>query len=107
MHLIERARSWAVALAPVLPIPSIIIYAAAGWTGMRLRWFLLLDLIGNLGWVALIVGLGYAIGQSAVNVAHNITHYSLLITIGLVVVCVAVAVWRASRPPLKDEQPAD
>jgi membrane-associated protein len=107
MHLIERARSWAVALAPVLPIPSIIIYAAAGWTGMRLRWFLVLDLIGNLGWVALIVGLGYAIGQSAVNVAHNITHYSLLITIGLVVVCVAVAVWRASRPPLEDEQPAD
>lgn len=97
MRLIERARSVAVVLAPILPVPSIIIYAAAGWTGMRLRWFLLLDLIGTFGWVALMVGLGYGLGQSAVNVAHHITHYSLLITIGLVVVVVALAVWREWR----------
>ena len=98
MRLIERARAWAVVLAPILPVPSVIIYAAAGWTGMRLRWFLLLDLIGTLGWVALIVGLGYALGRPAVNVAHAITHYSLLITIGLVVATVAVSVWRGTRP---------
>jgi membrane protein DedA with SNARE-associated domain len=97
MRLIERARSWAVVLAPVLPIPSVIIYAAAGWTGMRLRWFLLLDLIGTFGWVALMVGLGYGLGHSAVNVAHDITHYSLLITIGLIVASVALGVWRGSR----------
>jgi membrane protein DedA with SNARE-associated domain len=84
-------------LAPILPVPSVIIYAAAGWTGMRLRWFLLLDLIGNFGWVALMVGLGYGLGQSAVNVAHTITHYSLLITIGLVVVIVALVMWREWR----------
>ncbi|HTU29228.1 MAG TPA: VTT domain-containing protein [Solirubrobacteraceae bacterium] len=106
MRLIERTRSWAVVLAPILPVPSVIIYAAAGWTGMRLRRFLVLDLIGTFGWVVLIVGLGYAIGQSAVNIAHTITHYSLLITIGLVVGCMAVAVWRgwrASPGPSADE----
>jgi membrane protein DedA with SNARE-associated domain len=97
MRLIERARSVAVVLAPILPVPSIVIYAAAGWTGMRLRWFLVLDLIGTFGWVALMVGLGYGLGQSAVNVAHDITHYSLLITIGLVVVFVALAMWREWR----------
>jgi membrane protein DedA with SNARE-associated domain len=97
MRLIERARSLAVVLAPILPIPSIIIYAAAGWTGMKLRWFLVLDLIGTFGWVALMVGLGYGLGHPAVNVAHDITHYSLLITIGLVVACVLVAVWRGWR----------
>jgi membrane-associated protein len=97
MRLIERARAWAVVLAPVLPVPSVVIYAAAGWTGMRLRWFLLLDLIGTFGWVALMVGLGYALGHSAVHVAHDITHYSLLITIGLVVVVVVLAVWREWR----------
>jgi membrane-associated protein len=96
MRLIERGRSWAVLLAPFLPVPSIIVYAAAGWTGMRLRRFLVLDLIGTFGWVALFVGLGYALGRSAVNVAHAITHDSLLITIGLVVVSVIVAVWRGA-----------
>jgi membrane-associated protein len=110
MRLIERARGVAVVLAPILPVPSVIIYAAAGWTGMRLRWFLLLDLIGNFGWVVLMVGLGYGLGQSAVNVAHDITHYSLLITIGLVVVVVALAMWRewraAPRTPA-DERGAD
>jgi membrane protein DedA with SNARE-associated domain len=97
MRLIARARSWAVVLAPFLPVPSIIIYAAAGWTGMRLRWFLLLDLIGTFSWIVLMVGLGYGLGHSAVNVAHDITHYSLLITIGLVVVSVLIAVWRGWR----------
>jgi membrane-associated protein len=84
-------------LAPVLPVPSVIIYAAAGWTGMRLRRFIALDLLGTFGWVALIVGLGYALGRPAVKVAHAITHYSLLITLGLVAVSVAIAMWRASR----------
>jgi membrane-associated protein len=98
LRLVERGRSWAVVLAPVLPVPSVIIYAAAGWTGMRLRRFLVLDLIGTFGWIAMIVGLGYALGRPAVHVAHEITHYSLLITIGLVVISVALAAWRAPRP---------
>ena len=34
----------AVVFAYVIPIPSPLIYAAAGWTGMRLRTFLILDL---------------------------------------------------------------
>jgi membrane protein DedA with SNARE-associated domain len=50
LRYIERGRSWAIVLAPVLPVPSVIIYAAAGWTGMRLRWFIALDL--QLGRVA-------------------------------------------------------
>jgi membrane-associated protein len=97
LRYIERGRSWAIVLAPVLPVPSVIIYAAAGWTGMRLRWFFALDLLGTFSWVALIVGLGYALGRPAVNVAHKITHYSLLITLGLVAVSVVIAVWRTSR----------
>lgn len=109
MRLIERARSWAVVLAPVLPVPSVIIYAAAGWTGMSLGRFLVLDLIGTFGWVVAFVTLGYELGRSAVNIAHAITHYSLLITIGLVVVSVAVAMWRASRVPgvRPDEEPSE
>jgi membrane-associated protein len=99
----ERYGSWAVLLAYVLPVPSALIYAVAGWTGMRLRRFLLLDLAGTILWVALIVGLGYAIGRTAVHIAHEITHYSLLLTLGLVVVVVVVAVLRALAQARRDE----
>jgi membrane protein DedA with SNARE-associated domain len=91
----ERYGSWAVVLAYVLPVPSALIYAAAGWTGMRLRRFLVLDLVGTALWIALIVGLGYAIGRSAVHVAREITHYSLLLTLALVAVAVVSVIVRA------------
>jgi membrane protein DedA with SNARE-associated domain len=97
LALVERSRSWAIVGAYVLPIPSIVIYAAAGWTGMPLVRFLALDLLGTLLWVGLIVGLGYALGHPAVGVAHTISHYGLLFTIALVVVAVAISVWRARR----------
>lgn len=100
---LERYGSWAVLFAYVLPVPSALIYAAAGWTGMRLRRFLALDLAGTLLWIGLIVGLGYAIGRSAVQVAHQITHYSLLATIALVVVTVAFVALRAFAHQEPDE----
>src|ERR1700759_3123028 len=65
-HL-ERFGGLAVALAPFLPVPSSFIYAAAGWTGMSLRRFMVFDVIGMLSWIALIVGLGYAVGHPAVQ----------------------------------------
>jgi membrane protein DedA with SNARE-associated domain len=87
MAWVERASGrwgWlAVATAYLLPVPSALIYAAVGWSGMGILTFLLWDLVGALLWVMLIVGLGYAIGQTAVDVAHTITHYSLLATVAL------------------------
>ena len=70
------------------PIPNVLFYAAAGWTRMRLIPFLLLDLIGCLLWIALCVGLGYAIGQEAVDVAKAVGRYALWVTLGLVAVIV-------------------
>ena len=78
------------------PIPNPLIYAAAGWTRMRLWTFLLLDLIGSLLWVLFCVGLGYAIGQRAVDVAKGISRYALYLTIALIVV-VFVRQWWVSR----------
>jgi membrane protein DedA with SNARE-associated domain len=94
-RLLEHYGSWAVVLAYLLPIPGALIYAAAGWTGMRLRRFLLLDLAGTSIWVGLIVGLGYAIGRSAVDVAHVITRYGLFVTLALVLGAAAVVGLRA------------
>jgi membrane protein DedA with SNARE-associated domain len=79
----ERWGPLAVILAYYLPIPNVLVYALVGWTGMRLATFIVLDVIGAALWTALMVGLGYAIGQSAVDVAHAISHYALLATIVL------------------------
>lgn len=95
VRLLERYDSWAVVFAYVLPVPSALIYAAAGWTGMSLRRFLLLDLVGSSLWVVLIVGLGYAIGHDAVNVAHAITHYSLVLTLALIPAALIIVALRA------------
>ncbi len=106
-HL-ERYGGLAVALAPFLPIPSSFVYAAAGWTGMSLRRFMVFDLIGMLSWIGLIVGLGYAVGHPAVQVAKAISHYGLLITIAVVAIAIAIGVlrarWAAGRasPPPSD-----
>jgi membrane-associated protein len=87
----------AIVIAYFQPIPNPLIYAAAGWTRMRLVTFIVLDLIGTLLWIALMVGLGYAIGQRAVDVAHAISHYGLYLTIALVVAIFARQAYRGSR----------
>jgi membrane protein DedA with SNARE-associated domain len=84
-----RKFTWpAVIISPFLPIPSAIIYAVAGWAGMRLLTFIILDVIGSLLWAGLLAGLGYALGHHAVVVAQAISHYGLWISIGLIVLIV-------------------
>jgi membrane-associated protein len=78
----------------------VLIYAAAGLSGLRLRTFLALDLLGTLLWVGPAVGLGYAIGKPAVNVVHRIDHYSTVLTIVVVLVLIGVQA-RRPRPALR------
>ena len=80
-----------VVLAYYLPLPTLLIYIAAGMSGMRLRTFLALDVVGTLLWVGPIVGLGYAVGKPAVDVVHRIDHYATLLTIAVVLVVVVRA----------------
>lgn len=83
-----RRFTWpAVVLAPFIPF-GVIVYIVAGWAEMGWVAFLILDLIGNLLWIGVLVGLGYGLGQHAVNVAKDISHYSLYVTIGLIVLVV-------------------
>jgi membrane protein DedA with SNARE-associated domain len=98
-RLIHRFGWVAIVIAYFQPVPNVLIYAAAGWTRMRLTTFLLLDLIGSLLWIGLGVGLGYAIGQRAVDVAHAISHYALWATLGLVVLVLGRQVWVGRRQP--------
>ena len=92
-----RKFTWpAVLVSCFLPIPRAIIFVIAGWAGMRLVTFLVLDLIGVLLWAGLLAGLGYALGHPAVVAAKTVSHYSLWFTIGIVAVSVFLAV-RAQR----------
>jgi membrane-associated protein len=89
VHRWGRKFTWpAVVIAPFLPIPSAIIYIIAGWAGMRLLTFLILDLIGNLLWAGTLAGLGYALGHHAVAVAKTISHYGLWVSLALVAVII-------------------
>jgi membrane protein DedA with SNARE-associated domain len=84
-----RKFTWpAVVISQFLPIPNAIIYVIAGWAGMRLVTFIILDVIGSLLWAGMLVGLGYELGHHAVVVAQAISHYGLWISIALVVVIV-------------------
>jgi membrane-associated protein len=95
LHRLERRfGAWAVVLAYLLPVPSTLIYAAVGDGGMRLRTFLILDALGTVLWTGLLAAAGYAIGKSAVDVANAVAHYSLWVTLALVVLITA---WGARK----------
>lgn len=88
-----RKFAWpAVVVSSFLPIPKAIIYVIAGWAGMRLVTFLILDLIGALLWAGLLAGVGYTLGHHAVVAAKTISHYSWWFTIGIVALTVLVTV---------------
>lgn len=95
-RFVARVNRWgprftwpAVLVAIFLPIPQAIIYAVAGWTGMRMVTFLILDVIGTLSWAGMLAGLGWALGQHAVSVAQAVSRYGLWVTIAIVVLVVA------------------
>jgi membrane-associated protein len=97
VHRWGRKFTWpAMLLAPFLPIPTPLIYAVAGWAGMSWITFLVLDMISELAWAGLLAGLGYALGHHAVVVAQTISRYGLWISIGIVVLVIAVQI-RSAR----------
>ena len=102
-RFVARVNRWgrwftwpAIIVANFLPIPSAIIYAIAGWTGVSWVTFLVLDAIGTLSWAGLLAGLGYALGQHAVSVAQAVSRYGLWISIGIIVL-VVVGQMRGAR----------
>ena len=88
-----RKFTWpAVVISPFLPLPNAIIYVIAGWAGMRLITFIILDIIGSLMWAGALASLGYELGHHAVVVAQAISHYGLWISLGLVAVIIVFQV---------------
>jgi membrane protein DedA with SNARE-associated domain len=93
VHRWGRKFTWpAVVISQFLPIPNAIIYVIAGWAGMRLVTFIILDIIGTLLWAGMLAGLGYELGHHAVVVAQTISHYGLWISIALIAVIIVAQV---------------
>jgi membrane protein DedA with SNARE-associated domain len=75
----------AVVVFAVLPgIPTPVAYAMAGLAGIRLGTFLVLDLLGALMITGLVAGLGYGLGQQAVDVVLMIDRYAMLVSLTLI-----------------------
>jgi membrane-associated protein len=96
-RIVRRRGVWALAIAYYLPLPNIVIYVTCGISGMPLWTFVLGDVVGTLLWEALLVGLGWAIGHPAVHVVNEIGRYSLIVTVALIVVLIALGARRSRR----------
>ncbi len=87
-----------VLLSAFLPgIPTPIIYAAAGWTGLGLVPFLVCDGIGSLAWAALLAESGHQLGPSGVTAASLVSRYALLATVILLAIAMAPHAWHFRR----------
>lgn len=96
-RIVRRRGIWALAIAYYLPLPNIVIYVTCGISGMPLWTFVLGDVIGTLLWEALLIGLGWAIGHPAVHVVNEIGRYSLIVTVALIVILIALGARRGLR----------
>ncbi|HYK66497.1 MAG TPA: VTT domain-containing protein [Streptosporangiaceae bacterium] len=97
----------AMVISAFLPIPRAIIFVIAGWTGMRLITFLVLDAIGALLWTGMLAGLGYTLGHRAVVAAQTVSHYSWWFTAGIVALTVVFIVRSQRRPMAEPAGPPD
>jgi membrane protein DedA with SNARE-associated domain len=100
-----RWGGWTIVTAHFLPVPSLLLYAMAGWTRMPFWRFAVLDLLGTFAYAGMVVGLGYAIGHPAVSVVTTISHYALGATLALVVGLAAISIWRQRRHGLRNPRP--
>ncbi len=103
-RFVARVRSWPrwstglVVVAAALPgVPAAPLFLLAGLAGMRLVAFLVFDAIGSALVVGLVAGLGYGLGQAAVDVVLAIDQYALWVSIALIVI-VSVRAGRRGQP---------
>jgi len=100
---IDRVKRWGrkftwpvIVIAPFLPVPNAIIYVIAGWAGVSLITFVVLDLIGTMLWTGMLIGLGYALGHHAVVVAQTVSRYGLWFSVAIVMLIIVSQV-RSAR----------
>ena len=91
-RFVERLRTakplWvclAVAAGALPGVPSVAVYCLAGLSRMRLVTFLIFDALGALIMVGLLAGLGYGLGQHAVDVVLLVDKYAIWVSLALII----------------------
>ncbi len=87
----------AIILSYLPGVPTVLVLVIAGWTGMRLLPFLLLDALGALILTASVASVGYAAGQTGVDIVLLVDRYALWFTLGIVVLMAFVPVFKQNR----------
>jgi membrane protein DedA with SNARE-associated domain len=104
----QRSNPWlirAAVLCAGLPgIPSALVYALAGTMGMRLVTFLVLNLLGSAAITGLVAGLGYGLGQHAVDVVLLIDEYALWVSLAIIFVIAMTPTFKAVRASQREEK---
>ena len=80
----------AVVLAVLPGVPTAVVYAMAGWARMRLATFLLLDLAGALLMTGLVAGVGYGLGQHAVDLVLLVDRFASVVSLTLMAVAAVI-----------------
>lgn len=80
-----------------LPLPMALIYAAVGASGMRLRKFLIIDIITAAVFQALYLALGWWIGEPAVRIVRIYADFAWYVTIAILVGMIVTWWWRRSK----------
>jgi membrane protein DedA with SNARE-associated domain len=80
----------AVVLAVLPGVPTAVIYAMAGWARMRLTTFLLLDLAGAFLMTGLVAGVGYGLGQHAVDLVLLVDRFASVASLTLIAVAAVI-----------------
>lgn len=82
-RLAQRYGVLAIVITYLIPLPSAVVYATVGAAGMRLRRFLLVDVLTAAATRGLLIWLGYSIGEPAVRVLEVVARYSWYLSIVL------------------------
>jgi membrane protein DedA with SNARE-associated domain len=94
----QRWGAWAIAFGYYIPfVPATLFYLAAGESRMRIRTFILADLAGTFTWIGIHVGVGYAIGKPASDLATTVSRYGLWVGLGIIAIAVGWSVLSSVR----------
>lgn len=103
-RLFRRWGPWLMVVENYLPTPNTLLYLLAGAADMPLPRFVVFDLAGAALWAVPMVGLGYAIGQRAVDVAGTISRYAVWFAIAMVALLFAYHALQLRRPRRGDRR---
>jgi membrane protein DedA with SNARE-associated domain len=92
-----RLARLAVLLSSFVPVSGTPVYVAAGWVGLPLSTFVILDVIGCAVWSAVLTTCGYLLGSWGVAMAGLMSRYGAASAGVLTAVALAPYVWHARR----------